>query len=193
MKDQVLYKVLRFIFTPFFKWYFHPVIIGAEKVPKEGAIILAGNHKHALDPILVDVTTKRCVHALAKSELFDGPFGFFFKNIGSIPVYLEAKSNPEALKSAIETLKEGRVINVSPEAERNYTNEILLPFKKGAIKMSKESGAKILPYCIVGEYKFHSDSLKIVYGDALDITDTEFEKANEILFESVKKLLLENK
>lgn len=193
MKDPTLYKIFRFIFTPFFKWYFHPTIIGKEKIPKEGAIILVGNHKHALDPILVDVTTKRCVHALAKSELFEGPFGFFFKRIGSIPVYLDAKSNPEALKAAIESLKEGKVINVSPEAERNYTSEILLPFKKGAVRMSKETGSKIIPYCIVGDYKFHSNNLKIVYGKPIVVDDLGIEEANEMLFNAVKELLLENK
>lgn len=193
MKDTLLYKILRFLFTPVFKLYFRPTIIGNEKIPKEGSIILAGNHKHALDPILVDVTTNRCVHALAKSELFEGFFGMFFKAAGCIPVYLEAKSNPEALSMAIKTLKEGKVINVSPEAERNYTEKILLPFKKGAIKMSKETGAKILPYCIVGDYKFLSKDLKIVYGDIIDVSDMEFEEANDYLFEKVKELLVKYK
>ena len=124
-----LYRILRFIFNPFFRLYFSPEIIGAEKIKKEGSLLLVGNHIHALDPILVDACTNRVVHALAKSELFEGLFGFFFKSIGAIPVYLDAPKNPEALKSAIDFLNKDSIVNVSPEAARNYTNEVLLPFK----------------------------------------------------------------
>ena len=192
MKDNVIYQILRFIFTPLFKGYFHPTIIGKEKIV-DGRLLLVGNHKHALDPLLVDVCTKRTVHALAKSELFVGPFKYFFKGIGAIPVDLDAKSNPEALHKAIEYLKEDALVNVSPEAERNYTDKILLPFKTGAVRMAKQTGCRILPYCIVGDYRFNSKNLKIVFGDYLEFKDEDVDRANEILFEKVKELLLEHK
>ena len=189
----MLYRILRFIFAPLFRLYYRPTIIGNEKINKDGSLLLVGNHKHAFDPLLVDCCTDRVVRTLAKSELFEGPFGFFFYAIKAIPVYLDAKHNPEALKTAIEHLKNGGVINLSPEAERNYTDEILLPFKKGAVIMSKETDTKILPYCIVGDYKFHSKNLKIVFGDYLSFKDEDIDEANEILFNTVKELLIENK
>ena len=191
--NKILYKTFRFILTPIFKLYFNPTIIGKEKINKEGALLLVGNHKHALDPLLVDACTNRIVHALAKSELFDSPFGFFFKAIGAIPVYLDADKNPDALNSGIKALKEGSLINISPEAARNYTNEILLPFKKGAVIMSIETDTKILPYCIVGDYKFRSKNLKIIFGDYISFETKDIDEANQILFESIKALLLEHK
>ena len=194
MKDKYyIYKILRFILFPIFIFYFNPKIIGNNKIDKEGSLLLVGNHKHALDPILVDASSNRVIHALAKSELFEGFFGFFFKSIGAIPVYLDAPKNPEALKSGIEVLRNNGVINISPEAERNYTDKLLLPFKKGAVIMAKETNTKIIPYCIVGDYKFRSKNLKIVFGDALYFKDETIEEANEILFNTIKDLLLENK
>lgn len=191
-KKYYLYRILRFIFTPLFKAYYHPVIIGNEKIV-DGRLLLVGNHKHALDPLLVDICTNRVVHALAKSELFVGPLKYFFNSIGAIPVDLDAKSNPQAFHRAIDILNEDGIVNVSPEAARNYTEEILLPFKTGAVRMAMATNTRILPYCIVGDYKFNSKNLKIVFGDYLEFNDENVDEANQILFEKIKELLLKYK
>lgn len=188
-----LYKILQPIFTFVFKVYYNPTIINKEYIPKSGRIVIAGNHKHALDPILVNVSTKRVIHTLAKKDLHDGKFGWFFRAIGTIPVDLHAEHNKEALDSAVEYLKDEHAINVSPEAKRNYTDEILLPFKYGAVVMAKRSNSKIVPYSITGDYKFRSRNLKIVFGEPLDVTDLDVESANKILYDKVKALILSNR
>ncbi len=189
----VLYEFLRPIFTFLFKVYYNPKIINKEYIPKKGSCVIAGNHKHALDPILVDVCTKRVVHTLAKKDLHDGKFGWFFRTVGTIPVDLHAEHNKEALNSAIEFLNDGHIINLSPEAKRNYTEEILLPFKYGAVVMAKRTNSKIIPYSITGDYRFRSKNLKIVFGKPLDISKLSVEKANELLYKKVKNLILDNR
>lgn len=188
-----LYKVARPIFKFIFKSYYNATIINSEYIPKKGKCVIAGNHKHALDPILVDVCTKRVVHTLAKKDLHDGKFGWFFKAIGTIPVDLHAKHNKEALNSAIDYLNNGCLINLSPEAKRNYTKEVLLPFKFGAVVMAKRTNSKIIPYSITGDYKFRSKNLKIVFGKPLDISKLSIEEANELLYKKVKKLIIDNR
>ena len=190
MKKALLYRILRPFFTVLFKIYFHPTLIHKEYIPAEGAVVIAGNHKHALDPILVDVCTKRVIHTLAKKDLHDGIFGWFFRAIGSIPVDLRAAKNPRALQTAIEYLKEGKAINVSPEAKRNYTREILLPFKFGAVIMAQRTNCTIVPYSITGDYKFRSRNLTITFGEPLDVSGMTAEEANELLYNTVKELLL---
>ena len=194
MKDSaIIYKMLRPIFTAIFKLYYNPTIINKEYIPKNEKAVIAGNHKHALDPILVDVCTKRVVHTLAKKELHDSKFGWFFRAVGTIPVDLNAKHNKEALTSAIEYLNKGALVNVSPEAKRNYTNEILLPFKVGAVVMAQRTNCNIIPYSITGDYKFRSKNLKITFGKPLDVSKLTVEKANELLYEKVKELLLDSR
>ena len=193
-KDKVIiYKILRPIFTAIFKLYYNPTIINKEYIPKNGNAVIAGNHKHALDPIFVDVSTKRVVHTLAKKDLHDGKFGFFFRAVGTIPVDLNAKHNKQALTSAIRYLNKGALINVSPEAKRNYTNEILLPFKIGAVVMAQRTNCNIIPYAITGDYKFRSKSLKITFGKPLDVSKLTVEEANELLYEKIKELLLNSR
>ena len=67
-KNYYFYKICRTILFPIIKLLFSPQIINKEYIPKEGSYIIAGNHKHALDPILVDLCTKRVVFTLAKKS-----------------------------------------------------------------------------------------------------------------------------
>lgn len=188
-----LYKILSPIIKIVMRLYYNPTIVNKDYIPKDGAVVIAGNHKHALDPILVDCCTNRVVHTLAKKDLHDGKFGFFFRAIETIPVDLKAKHNKEALLSAIKVLENGEVINLSPEAKRNYTKEILLPFKPGAVVMAKRTNTIIVPYSITGDYKFRSKNLKIEFDKPIDVSNIEVEKANDLLYKKVKKLLIKNK
>lgn len=193
MKNKYyLYKIFRIIFLPLFKFIYKPQIINKNYIPTDGAAIIAGNHKHALDPILVDICTKRMVFTLAKKDLHDGKFGFFFRAVGTIPVDLKSTTNKSASNTAVEKLKEGKLINLSPEAKRNYTEELLLPFKYGAVSMAKKTNSVIIPYSITGDYKLFSKNLKIVFGKPIDVSKLEIEKANEKLFNTIKRLLKEN-
>lgn len=192
-KNEILYSFFRPIFTAIFKLYYNPIIINKKYIPKEGKVIIAGNHKHAFDPIFVDSCTKRVVHTLAKKDLHDGKFGWLFKAVGTIPVDLKAEHNKEALNTAIKYLNNERVINISPEAKRNYTNEILLPFKYGTVIMAQRTNSKIIPYAITGDYKFRSKNLKIVFGEPLDVSKLDVEEANQILYETIKKLIIDSR
>ena len=156
-------------------------------------MVIAGNHKHALDPILVDCCTNRTIHTLAKKDLHDGLFGWYFRGVGSIPVDFKAKSNKNALYKAIDYLNNDCLINVSPEGKRNYTDEILLPFKPGAVIMAQKGNALIVPYSITGDYKFRSKNLKIVFGKPIDVSSMSVEDANVFLYKKIKELLIENK
>ena len=190
VNKAIVYRMLRPLFTCFFKWWFKPIIVGKEFIPQKSAAVIAGNHKHALDPILVDISTKRTVHTLAKKELHDGIFGWFFRALGTIPVDLDAKQNPDALYAAVTCLKDGNLVNVSPEAQRNYTKEILLPFKFGAVVMAKRTNCQLVPYAITGDYKFRSANLKITFLPAICISDLDIAESNKLLFNIIEKLLI---
>lgn len=188
-KKDYLYRTIRFLCRPLFLFVYRPQIIGAENIPKKGNVVIAGNHKHALDPILVDVSTPRIVRTLAKKELHDGPFGFVFRGVGAIPVDLHRQENRAALAASVEVLKGGGVINVSPEAKRNYTDELLLPFKYGAVSMAKKSGAPIVPYAIAGDYRLFSKNLTVIYGEPFYVGSRELFAANRELYHRIIELM----
>lgn len=187
---NILYRVIRALGKPVFGIIYRPKIIGSSNIPVVEGAVIAGNHKHAFDPILIDICTKRIVHTLAKKELHDGKFGFIFRSVGTIPVDLHSKENRQALYMAIEMLKDNHLVNVSPEAKRNYSNELLLPFKYGAVSMAQKTGVPIIPYAITGEYKLFSKNLTVIFGEPIYVNEEELYEANKFLYDSIKKLLI---
>lgn len=184
------YQLLMGLARPLMRLLFRPRIIGAEHIPAAGGAVIAGNHKHALDPILINTATKRTVCTLAKKELHDGAFGFFFRMVGTIPVDLDAKRNPAALAAAVDALKAGTLVNVSPEAGRNYTDELLLPFKYGAVSMSGKTGVPIIPYAISGDYKlFAKHRLTVRFSAPIYADPENLPASNAALYNKVAELL----
>lgn len=187
-ENKVLYKFLKLIVTPLLKILYRPKAYGKENIPEEGGVIFAGNHTHAIDPVVVMVNTKRMVHYMAKENLFKGFHGFVFEQIGLIKVY-RTKSNPQAIVDAEEILKNGGTVGIFPEGTRNKTNEELLKFKHGTVAIAKNSNAKIVPFAIRGKYKLFRKGLEIEFGNPVDVSNMELEEANDYIRNEVLKLL----
>ena len=185
------YKTLKFVLKPIFKILYRPTIIHKEKIPTEKAFIFAGNHKNALDPALVALSTKRTVRFLAKKELLEGKTKLFFKAIKAIPVDRKHTS-VSAVDTAIKILKDNGVISLFPEGTRNKTNKILLPFKFGAVSMAQKTKSPIVPFAITGDYKLFRKGIKIEFGEPIDIRKMELEEANEYLMQKVEELIKKN-
>lgn len=183
---MLLYKIVRPIVYIFIKLY-RPRYIGINNIPKDGAFILAGNHTSKLDPILVASSTKRCVHFFAKDSLYKGIKKPLFKGLGIIPVNRSIKDK-NALNNGIKCLKDNHVIGIFPEGTINKTNDIIMEFKYGAVKMSNETNSKIIPFAIKNKYKFLKKNVTIIFGKSLIATDN-LEESNIKLMNEVKKLL----
>ena len=185
------YKIAKAILGPIFKIYYHPTLIGKENIPKEGAIIVCGNHKHLYDQCLAIISTKRFLRKKKKKEYFDGPFAWFFKFVGCIPVNRSIKDT-NAKEKAIEHLENDGAIGIFPEGTRNKTDKFLLPFKFGTVSMAKKTNAKIVPFGITGDYKFRSKNLTIRFGKPFEVGDMSLEEANNKLEKVIGDLMKES-
>lgn len=185
------YKIIKFFLKPIFKVLYRPTILNAENIPNENAFIFAGNHKNAFDPLLIALSTKRPVRFIAKKELLEGKARFFFKALKVIPVD-RTKKNKIATDTAIEVLKNGGIISLFPEGTRNKTNNLLLPFKFGAVSMAKKTNSPIIPFAITGEYKAFRKGIKIEFGKPIYIENMELPQANEYLMKTVETLIKKN-
>ncbi len=191
MKEQNrFYKFVKAVVYPFFMCLYHPRIINNKKIPLN-KVILAGNHTSNLDGLLLVASTKRYVHFLAKIELFKGKLSnVFFTNMGFIPVDRK-KKNKFALNKANEYLKSDKLIAIFPEGTINKTNDILLPFKFGAVSLAAKNDASIVPFAIIGKYNLFKN-IKIVFGEPYKLETNDLEKENELLMKKVIKLIEEN-
>lgn len=187
-ESRFLYYFLRRIYRTILIILYRPKIIGAENIPQTGSAILAGNHRHAFDPVLVMMTTKRMVHFLAKKEAFKGLHGKMFEKIGLIKVD-RAKATPLAVMKSEGVLKQGGVIGIFPEGTRNKTQDQLLKFKKGAVVMAQRTNTPIIPFSIQGTYRPFHKSVIIQFGEPIIVTDEDRVEANERLRGKVLELL----
>ena len=190
MKEEknAVYNLVKPIYTILLKIIFRPKILGRENIPEEGALIFAGNHKHAVDPTMVMMSTKRIVHYMAKEELFKGLHGIFLKKIGLIKLY-RVRSNPNAVIEAEKILNNGGTVGIFPEGTRNKTGEELLKFRHGAVAIAKKTNTKILPFAIKNKYKIFRRSVILEFGKPIDVSNMETEEANEYLKNEVLNLL----
>ena len=189
MKDPIFYKITRPILAIFIKLY-RPTIIGKEFIPKEGRVILAGNHTSYLDPLLVAYGTKRCVHYFAKDSLYKGIKKPIFKGLGIIPVNRKIKDK-NSLYKGIDVLNNDLVVGIFPEGTINKTDDIVMNFKFGAVKMAYETNSKIVPFSITHKYKFLEKSVKIEYGKPYNVS-SDLKKENDILMKKVKTMIIKN-
>lgn len=188
-KGEFGYRLLTPLMRVLFRLYYNPTIINKEVIPKDGPILIVGNHKHIYDQCLTIMATKRTIHYMAKKEYFDSKLAWFFKFVGCISVN-RSIHDKEATKQALDILKSGGAIGLFPEGTRNKTKDkLLLPFKFGAVSMASKTNATIVQFGITGDYKFRSKNLTIKYGKPFKVENMTLEEANNKLFEEVKNLI----
>ncbi len=191
-KLPFLYYLGKYMLGPLFRFYYCPKIINKEYIPEDGAIIIAGNHRHINDQYLTIIATKRGIHYLAKKEYFDNPWTrWYYKGVGCIFVD-RSKKDTEATDAALLVLKDKGAIGIFPEGTRNRTKELLLPFKFGAVSLAKKTDAYIVPFGLTGDYKFRSKNLTVRYGKPFKVGDMSLEEANQKLTKEVEKLIKKN-
>ena len=191
-KGEFGYILLTPLMRILFRLYYNPKIINKNVIPKEGPILIVGNHKHIYDQCLTIMATKRPIHYMAKKEYFDGKLAWFFKFVGCISVNRSIKDT-NATNQALEILKNNGAVGLFPEGTRNKTKDVfLLPFKFGTVSMAKKTNATIIPFGLTGDYKFRSKNLKIKYGTPFKVGNMDLEKANDKLYKEVERLMKEN-
>ncbi len=193
--NYIIYKTVRALGRPIYKMLYFPRYYGVDNIPKEGAVILAGNHTNNLDAAMMVGSPNRIVHMIAKKELFKTKLSnWFFRSMACIPV--DRSIHDENCKNeAIEYLERGEAIGLFPEGTVNKTKDTeneqyLLPFKYGAVSFAKKTGAYIVPFAINGKYKLFRKSIKITYGKPYKVKG-DLEEENEILRNKVYKLMKE--
>ena len=187
-ENRVLYRILKVICGTILKVLYRPKVYGAENIPETGGVVFVSNHKHAFDPVVVMTFTSRFVHYLAKESIFRGIHGKMLESIGIIKVD-RSKRNPLAVMSAENVLSAGGAIGIFPEGTRNRTEEPLLKFKTGAVRMAQNTNALIIPCAIRGEFKVFKKGLEIEYGKPLEVSGMTVEEANDFVKNEVLSLL----
>lgn len=124
-------------------------IEGAENIPAEGAVLLTANHISYFDPFLIARHVPRCVHFMAKEELFATKIGaFVMRRWHTIPVKRNS-ADKRALSEAIDLLKQGEIVGLFPQGGIN-TDSSDKSYQAGVAMLAMNARAAILPVQIEG-------------------------------------------
>lgn len=155
MERLWLFKFSKWLVGLFSRLYFRIEFEGADRAPKEGAMIVAPNHVSYCDPFWVSIPLDRPLGYMTWERLTRLPLlGRLIQAYGAFPVKIE-KGDRAALRHSLERLKRGGGLVIFPEGSRTRTGR-LMPFKPGVIRLAMEADAPIVPVTIIGGYRAFS-------------------------------------
>jgi 1-acyl-sn-glycerol-3-phosphate acyltransferase len=167
-------------------------ITGAEKLPREGAFVLAPNHYSEFDPIIVAVAVWRMGRAprfMAKESLFRIPVvGWLLRKTGMIPVARSSSASAakQTMTQSEELVEHGRGVIVYPEGTLTRDPDLWpMRGKSGAVRLALADGIPLIPMAqwgtqqIMGRYQKGLSlwpprkPITVVVGDPVDLSDLQ--------------------
>lgn len=148
---------------------------GAERVPKKGAFILAGNHVSHLDPPAFSSASPRALCFMTRKTLLDkGVLGWVLSLCNTIPVRRD-EADLAATRKAIRLLKSGKPIFIFPEGTRSETGE-MADAQPGLGYLSLLSNTPILPAYVAGtdkampkgSHRIKFGQVSVYFGDLIE-------------------------
>ena len=148
-------KVLKFLFTPLFKFYFRYKYSGKENLG-EGAGIIVGNHQSYLDAFMLNnaFTYKELSnnYYIATALHFKSKTMKYLAGNGNI-ILVDANRNlKNTLQAASKVLKSGKKLIIFPEGARTRDGQ-LQEFKKTFAILAQELNVPIYPFVLKGAYE----------------------------------------
>lgn len=127
-------------------------ISGGEKLPRDGAFVLAPNHASEIDPVLVAWAVWRMGRAprfMAKESLFRVPvLGWVLRATGMIPVAraTSASAARQTMSAATELTEHGRGVIVYPEGSLTRDPDLWpMRGKTGAVRLALAGDIPVVP------------------------------------------------
>ena len=117
---------------------------GIERVPAEGAAVVASNHFSEVDPAVVGLLSRRTIYYMAKIELLEIPIvGEILRWTGAYAVR-RGESDRDALRVARWSIQQGHVAGIFAEGTRQqfgYPG----PMHPGAAMLAIQEGVPLVP------------------------------------------------
>lgn len=172
-------------------------VVGAERIPASGPLIVAANHHNSVvDAMILLAVVPRRLRTLAAAELFGNPLvGPFLRILGALPVSRPRETgadpgkNKDLFAATTATLRSGGGIMIFPEG-RTQPEPVLLELRTGAARMLLAAqdepdtpAVTLLPVGMMFEKPgiFREGRAIVVVGAPVSTADTSAENAARII------------
>lgn len=186
----MLGRLVRFLNRLLVKIILDIEFINLESAPREGALIVAGNHLGVLDALIVYYVIDRRDYIVMVAE-YHRQYAFrrfLAKQVDAIFVD-RYQADFAVLREVLKRLAAGGVLIISPEGTRSKTGG-LLPGQPGTAYLAAKSGVPVLPVSIIGSEdslvmpnlkRLRRSPVKITFGKPLYFDPVKREHRQEIL------------
>lgn len=171
----MIYSTLKWITGVALHWFYGDIrVVGKDKIPTTGPVLIAVNHQNALvDSLIVGWVVPRRIAMTAKATLADNPLiAFLFRILRIVPLRrvsdearksggtpVDRSRNREAFREIIDLLARNSAVLIFPEGKSH--NEFgLEPLKTGLARLALQArgeggvkGIRILPLGLTFEDK----------------------------------------
>jgi len=134
-------------------------VVGCEHINRTGGFLLASNHISHFDPPIISSVARRKIDWMAMAEFFPIPWlGHFLRAVDAFPAARD-RADRKTIRSAIERLKDGRIVGVFPEGGiRDGAGSLLggAPLRPGASTLAHMAGVPIVPCVILGSDRLYA-------------------------------------
>jgi len=134
-------------------------VVRRENANRDGGFLLATNHISHFDPFIISSVVRRKIDWMAMAEFFPYPvLGHFLRAVDAFPADRN-RADRTAIRSAIERLKNRRIVGLFPEGGiRDGARSLLegAPIRPGASTLAHIAGVPILPCVILGSDRLYS-------------------------------------
>ncbi len=171
----MIYTLLRWIDGIALHWFYAEIrVVGKERIPARGPLLIAVNHQNALvDSLIAGWVVPRRIAMTAKATLADNPLlALVFRMLQVVPLRrvsdearksngapFDRSRNREAFREIIDLLKQNGAVLIFPEG-KSHNKFGLEPLKTGMARLALQArdecavtGLRILPLGLVFENK----------------------------------------
>lgn len=135
-------------------------VIGKDNIPRDEPVLYIANHRSYFDVPISYVSLPTLTGFMAKKEIKKVPFLRTWMRYLQC-LFLDREDIRQGMKTilqAIEQIKAGYSIFISPEGTRNHGKD-MLPFKEGSFKVAEKTGCAIIPVALTNTDEIYEKHL----------------------------------
>jgi 1-acyl-sn-glycerol-3-phosphate acyltransferase len=182
-----VHLLVRWLLAPLARLLYRPVVHGGDRIPRSGPVIIAANHRAAVDTAVIALTAGRPVSFLGKADYFTGrglrgrALAAFLSALGYVPVdRANAKAGLAALHAARTVLDADGAFAIYPEGTRSLDGR-LHRGHTGVATLALDTGAPVVPVALIGTERVQPVGSRfprlrrvtVRYGEPLDFSRYE--------------------
>ncbi|OPL08418.1 MAG: hypothetical protein AVO33_10705 [delta proteobacterium ML8_F1] len=186
-----MFSLIKFLVRTYYRLLFRIRIEGEENLPQHEGYLLAANHIHLHDPLVIGAFFPVRMRVMAKKEIFKNPlFNWVLTTMGAFSVD-RGGNDIKAIKQSLKILKNKEPLLIFPEGTRNpYKGRRHLPGKAGVPLIALKSRVRIVPVTIDSSYRLFG-VVRILYHPPIALWEKYPSKLSARDYEEIAEELLD--